>query len=74
MPGGNVISNTTSISCASIALLHRPQVRKEGAVDDKFSLPETPSTYIAIDLKSFYASAEAADRNFDPSDHESCGR
>lgn len=30
---------------------------------DNFSLPKT---YIAIDLKSFYASAEAADRGFDP--------
>ena len=31
--------------------------------DKKFSLPQA---YIAIDLKSFYASAECADRGFDP--------
>ena len=28
--------------------------------------PEKPHTYVAIDLKSFYASAECADRNLDP--------
>jgi DNA polymerase V len=35
-------------------------------VGDKFSPPHSQRTYIAIDLKSFYASAECADRNFDP--------
>ena len=35
-------------------------------MSDNFSFPDRPRTYIAIDLKSFYASAECADRGFDP--------
>ena len=31
-----------------------------------FPLPEDPRTIIAIDLKSFYASVELADRKYDP--------
>ena len=30
-------------------------------------------TYLAIDLKSFYASVECVDRHLDPPDHESGG-
>ena len=35
-------------------------------MSDKLFVPDRPRTYIAIDLKSFYASAECADRGFDP--------
>ena len=35
-------------------------------MSDNFSVPDRPRTYIAIDLKSFYASAECAARGFDP--------
>ena len=33
---------------------------------EKFSLPMVPRAYIAIDLKSFYASVECVERKFDP--------
>ena len=53
-------------------MLHLP-AEKELAVKDhqkrdpgRSGSPENQHTYIAIDLKSFYASAEAADRGFDP--------
>ena len=35
-------------------------------MNDNYSVPDSPRTYIAIDLKSFYASAECAARGFDP--------
>ena len=35
-------------------------------MSDKLFVPDRPRTYIAIDLKSFYASAECAARGFDP--------
>ena len=35
-------------------------------MSDQLFVPDRPRTYIAIDLKSFYASAECAARGFDP--------
>ena len=35
---------------------------------EKFSLPDAERSYIAIDLKSFYASVECRERGLDPLD------
>ena len=34
--------------------------------DNNFLVPDSPRTFIAIDMKSFYASVECVDRGLDP--------